>query len=120
MRRASAGTRWRALKRWLESPVVWRISVPPADAHAVLERLEPDRYLLDWGGGLILAAYATVDAPRVRNALTSGHATLLKAPAAARAATAVFQPQPPAVAAAAARLRSAFDPRGILNPGRMD
>ena len=113
---------WHALasaEALAESPVVWRISVPPADAHAVLERLEPDRYLLDWGGGLILAAYATVDAPRVRNALTSGHATLLKAPAAARAATAVFQPQPPAVAAAAARLRSAFDPRGILNPGRM-
>ncbi len=114
---------WHALasaEALVESPVVWRISVPPADAHAVLERLEPDRYLLDWGGGLILAAYATVDAPRVRNALTSGHATLLKAPAAARAATAVFQPQPPAVAAVAARLRSAFDPRGILNPGRMD
>jgi glycolate oxidase FAD binding subunit len=48
-----------------------------------------------------------------------GHATLLKAPAAVRAAQSVFQPQPPAVAAAAARLRDAFDPRGILNPGRM-
>jgi glycolate oxidase FAD binding subunit len=32
----------------------------------------------------------------------------------------VFHPQTPAVAAAAARLRDAFDPRGILNPGRMD
>jgi glycolate oxidase FAD binding subunit len=86
----------------------------------VLERLEPERYLLDWGGGLIFAGYATVDAARVRGALTAGHATLLKAPAAARSATAVFQPQPPAVAAAAQRLRSAFDPRGMLNPGRMD
>jgi glycolate oxidase FAD binding subunit len=102
------------------SPVVWRISVPPADAPRVLERLEPDNYLLDWGGGLILAAYRDVDAARVRGAFTSGHATLLKAPLAARAATAVFQPQPPAVAAAAVRLRSAFDPRGILNPGRLD
>jgi glycolate oxidase FAD binding subunit len=102
------------------SPVVWRISVPPADAEAVLARLEPDRYLADWGGGLILAAFESVDAARVRGALTGGHATLLKAPAAARAATAVFHPQPPALAAAAARLRSAFDPRGILNPGRMD
>ena len=102
------------------SPVVWRISVPPSEALQVLQRLEPDRYLLDWGGGLILAAYANVDAARVRGALTSGHATLLKAAAADRAATAVFQPQPPAVAAAALRLRAAFDPRGILNPGRMD
>jgi glycolate oxidase FAD binding subunit len=69
---------------------------------------------------LITAAYASVDAARVRGAFTNGHATLLKAPAEARAATPVFQPQPPAVAAAAARLRSAFDPRGVLNPGRMD
>jgi glycolate oxidase FAD binding subunit len=103
-----------------DRPVVWRISVPPAEALRVLERLEPDGYLLDWGGGLILAGYATVDAARVRGAFTSGHATLLKAPAHARASTAVFQPQAPAVAAAASRLRGAFDPRGILNPRRMD
>jgi glycolate oxidase FAD binding subunit len=101
------------------SPVVWRISVPPADAPAVLERLEPERYLLDWGGGLIYAAYSAADGARVRGAITSGHATLLKAPAAVRAAEPVFQPQPAAVAAVAARLRDAFDPRGILNPGRM-
>jgi glycolate oxidase FAD binding subunit len=102
------------------SPVGWRISVPPAGALRVLERLEPDRDLRDWGGGLILAGYAAVDEPRVRGALPSGPAPLLKASPAARGATAVFQPQPPAVAAAAARLRSAFDPRNILNPGRMD
>jgi glycolate oxidase FAD binding subunit len=102
------------------SPVVWRISVPPADAPQVLERLDTDRYLVDWGGGLLLAGFDAVDAARVRGALTTGHATLLKASPAARAATQVFQPQPAAVAAAAARLRNAFDPRGILNPGRMD
>ena len=102
------------------SPVVWRISVPPTDALQVLERLDTDRYLVDWGGGLVLAGFDLVDAQRVRAALTTGHATLLKAPAAARAATPVFQPQAPAVAAVAARVRSAFDPRGILNPGRMD
>jgi glycolate oxidase FAD binding subunit len=101
------------------SPVVWRISVPPADALRVLGKLDADRYLVDWGGGLILAAFRAVDAPHVRGALTTGHATLLKAPAAARAATPVFHPQAPAVAAAAERVRSAFDPRGILNPGRM-
>ena len=105
--------------RLAASPIVWRISVPPADAPAVVERLRPERYLLDWGGGLIYAAFSTADGVRVRSALTSGHATLLKAPAAVRAAQSVFQPQPPAVAAAAARLRDAFDPRGILNPGRM-
>jgi glycolate oxidase FAD binding subunit len=102
------------------SSVVWRISVPPADALRVLERLDADRYLVDWGGGLLFAGFDAVDAEHVRGALTTGHATLLKAPLAARAATPVFQPQAPAAAAAAARLRNAFDPRGILNPGRMD
>jgi glycolate oxidase FAD binding subunit len=114
---------WRALASGTAlaaSPVVWRCSVPSGDALAVLDRLSPDRYLLDWGGGLILAAFARVDAAHVRAALPSGHATLLKAPAAARAATPVFQPQPSSVAAMARRLKSAFDPRGILNPGRMD
>jgi glycolate oxidase FAD binding subunit len=101
------------------SPVVWRVSVPPADAPAVLERLAPSRYLLDWGGGLIWAAYDAVDAARVRASFGGGHATLIKAPAAARAAAQVFQPQPAAVAAVAARLKAAFDPRGVLNPGRM-
>jgi glycolate oxidase FAD binding subunit len=101
------------------SPVVWRISVPPADAPAVLERLRPLRYLLDWGGGLIWAAFDAVDASHVRAAFGSGHATLIKAAVADRAATSVFQPQPPVAAAAGARLKAAFDPRGVLNPGRM-
>jgi glycolate oxidase FAD binding subunit len=101
------------------SPVVWRISVPPAEAPAVLERLRPLRYLLDWGGGLIWAVFDAVDAARVRAAFGAGHATLIKAPVADRAATSVFQPQAPVAAAAAARLKAAFDPRGVLNPARM-
>jgi glycolate oxidase FAD binding subunit len=67
-----------------------------------------------------LAGHSTVDAARVRGALASGHATLIKAPSAERAGTPAFQPLPPVAAAAAARLKHAFDPRGILNPGRMD
>jgi glycolate oxidase FAD binding subunit len=31
----------------------------------------------------------------------------------------VFQPQPPALAALTQRVKEAFDPLGILNPGRM-
>jgi glycolate oxidase FAD binding subunit len=119
---AASRERWRAhgsAAALAASPVVWRISVPPADAPAVVERLELERYLLDWGGGLIWAADETVDAARVRGAFATGHATLIKAPAAARAAVAVFQPSSPAVAAVAARLKHAFDPRGVLNPGRM-
>jgi glycolate oxidase FAD binding subunit len=106
-----------ALARW---PVVWRISVPPSDAPRLLAALAPERYLLDWGGGLIYAAFSAVDAVRVRGALLrEGHATLFKAPREARAANAVFQPQPAALAAASQRVKHAFDPDGRLSPGRL-
>jgi len=85
-----------------------------------VERLAPRDYLLDWGGGLVWIGAQTVEAERVRGALQSGHATLIKAPAEMRAATAVFQPPPPSLARTMARVKAAFDPRGRLNPGRMD
>jgi glycolate oxidase FAD binding subunit len=56
----------------------------------------------------------------VRAALSGGgHATLVRAPDAVRAAVPVFQPQPAPLAALSRRVKEAFDPRGILNPGRM-
>ena len=105
-----------ALAPW---PVVWRISVPPTDAPRVLAALAPERHLLDWGGGLIWAAFSSVESARVRGAVREGHATLFKAPREARAANAVFHPQPPALALATERLKHAFDPGGRLSPGRL-
>jgi len=105
-----------ALADW---PIVWRVSVPPSDAARVLAALAPERYLLDWGGGLIWAAYRELDAARVRGAVREGHATLLKAPPTARSTTPVFHPQPPTLAAVAARVKAALDPHNRLNPGRM-
>ncbi len=100
-------------------PIVWRLSVPPGDATGVLERLAPEDYLLDWGGGLIWIGASEADAQRVRGALRGGHATLVKAPREVRAATAVFQPPSGPLAAVTARLKAAFDPSGRLNPGRL-
>jgi glycolate oxidase FAD binding subunit len=104
-----------ALADW---PVVWRLSVPPSDAPRVVEAIGPERYLLDWGGGLIWAAFDTADASRVRGALRDGHAMLIKAPAATRAC----RQHPPSAAMrdVLERVRAAFDPDGRLNPGRMD
>lgn len=101
------------------APVVWRISVPPSDAPRVLAAIEPERYLLDWAGGLIWAAYPRVDGAHVRGALRDGHATLVRAPPAARAVIATFQPQPAALAALGARVKAAFDPHNRLCPGRL-
>jgi glycolate oxidase FAD binding subunit len=98
--------------------VVWRISVPPSDAPRVLAAIQPERYLLDWGGGLIWAAFDAADAARVRGALREGHATLFKAPADARPCRS--HPPSAALGQLLERVRDAFDPDRRLNPGRMD
>ena len=98
--------------------VVWRISVPPADAPRVLGAIAPSHYLLDWGGGLIWAAFDSVDAARVRGAIGDGHALLLKAPADSK--TCRLQPPGAALGRVLERVREAFDPDRRLNPGRMD
>ena len=80
-------------------------------------------HFYDWGGGLIWLALpprTMRGAAAIRAALAGGgHATLIRAPRALRAAVAVFQPQAPALAALTARVKASFDPRRILNPGRM-
>jgi glycolate oxidase FAD binding subunit len=48
-----------------------------------------------------------------------GHATLVRASVPHRAALPVFEPQQPHLAALSARLKVEFDPKHILNPGRM-
>lgn len=107
---------------------VWRLSVTPMAAARVVEaiaRQRPIAVYYDWGGGLIwLATEEDRDAGAgvIRDALRhhgGGHATLVRASAAVRAAVPVFSPQPPAVAALEGRIRAQFDPAGILNPGRM-
>jgi glycolate oxidase FAD binding subunit len=104
-----------ALAEW---PVVWRISVPPSDAPRVVDAIGPERYLLDWGGGLIWAAFNKADASRVRGALRDGHAMLIKAPPDSR--TCRQHAPSAAMRDVLERLKAAFDPDGRLNPGRMD
>jgi len=105
--------------------VLWRISVAPTAAPGVLDRLgSKAEVVLDWSGGLIWLALTPSDdggAGRVRAAVAEvgGHATLIRAPDAIRARVDVFQPQPAPLAGLSARLKQAFDPHGILNPGRM-
>jgi glycolate oxidase FAD binding subunit len=48
-----------------------------------------------------------------------GHATLVRGPAAARATVDVFEPAGEALAGLTKRVKESFDPKGVLNPGRM-
>ena len=48
-----------------------------------------------------------------------GHATLFRAPEPVRLATDVFDPPTEPVMALSRKLKEAFDPVGILNPGRL-
>ncbi len=80
--------------------------------------------LYDWGGGLVwLAIAARPDAghEKVRAAVAAagGHATLVRAAGEVRARVPVFEPQPARLGALTARVKDAFDPKGVLNPGRM-
>ena len=49
----------------------------------------------------------------------NGTWTLLRAPEPLRAAVDVIPPETEALARITRRVKSAFDPKGILNPGRM-
>ena len=106
---------------------VWRLSLPPSAAvaaTAALAAIGGAECYLDWGGGLIWlrvpeSSDASHAAVRAAIAPCGGHATLVRAPDSLRAAVPVFQPPSPAVAALSARVKDAFDPDRILNPGRM-
>ena len=98
---------------------VWRISVKPSDAPKVLDQTGVSDVVMDWGGGLIWAACASGTDLRAKLAGIPGHATLIRADDATRAALPAFHPEPRGVEVISNGLRQKFDPRGILNPGIM-
>jgi glycolate oxidase FAD binding subunit len=118
---------WRVIRNVMPftggARALWRISVAPSlGAEVAAAIVGGGEYFYDWAGGLIWAALPAEDdggAARVRAALKGGHATLIRAPAAVRAAVPVFEPQDPGLAALTKRVKESFDPKGVLGPGRM-
>ncbi|SDF46666.1 glycolate oxidase subunit GlcE [Bosea robiniae] len=107
---------------------VWRLSLAPTSgpkAAAAIARMVPGaRCFYDWGGGLVwLAVPADNDAgaAAIRAALKplGGHATLVRAPDAVRAAVDVFQPLAEPLMRVTAGIKKSFDPAGIFEPGRI-
>jgi glycolate oxidase FAD binding subunit len=112
----------------LPDAVIWKVSCPPTEGAAIVTRIKAQRSaaraIYDWSGGLVwLALPPSEDADHgiVRGALgaSGGHATLIRAPEVVRASVPVFEPQAPALATLASRVKESFDPKGLFNPGRM-
>ena len=106
---------------------VWRIVCPPASGGALGQALARDTggdVIYDWGGGLIWAALppkpdAQAALVRERVNAVGGHATLLRASEQMRRNVDVFHPQQGGLAALSERVRHSFDPKNILNRGRL-
>lgn len=127
----------RDIPSWASLDTVWKVSVRPTDALSVIammQDLQKDigfKCQLDWGGGLLwlgLDFKQLCDVPfglQLHKALQGavgqlgGHTTLMKSGILSTQDIPHFQPLSRAVEIVSQNLRSKFDPRGILNPGRM-
>ncbi|MDT2076811.1 MAG: FAD-binding protein [Planktomarina sp.] len=127
----------RDIPSWASLDTVWKVSVRPTDALSVIammQDLQKDigfKCQLDWGGGLLwlgLDVKQLSDVPfglQLHKALQGavgqlgGHTTLMKSGILSTQDIPHFQPLSRAVEIVSQNLRSKFDPRGILNPGRM-
>ena len=111
---------WRALREqthgFFDCASLWRLSLPPACSALILK----GEQLIEWGGAQRwLKVEADLDmAANIRKAVAAvgGHATLFRG---GDKSIGVFHPLAPAVARIHQRLKLAFDPAGIFNPGRM-
>ena len=105
---------------------LWRVSTAPVAGQQLVAALRLEAGVdafYDWQGGLVwLRMEADPEAEALRLLIKKfggGHATLVRAPVTVRAAVEVFEPQAAPLASLSKRLKDQFDPKGILNPGRM-
>jgi glycolate oxidase FAD binding subunit len=113
-----AGSFWSDLREqrlgfFAPGRALWRLSVPQTAEPMASSHPQ----LIEWGGGVRWIS-ADTDAASLRSAVAraGGHATLFRG---GDKSTGVFHPLEPAVMKIHRRLKDAFDPAGILNPGRM-
>jgi glycolate oxidase FAD binding subunit len=92
---------------------LWRLAVPSTTPPLLLE----GRTLVEWGGSLRwLRSNSEARTIRAAVAGSGGHATLFRGE---DKSVGAFHPLAPAVATIHKRLKAEFDPRGVLNRGRM-
>ena len=112
---------WSALRDqkllpFFSAETLWRLSAPPTTPPLDL----PGETLIEWHGALRwLRSDAAPETVRAVAVGAGGHATLWRAPDDVKRRVGVFQPLPAPLMELHRRLKAAFDPRGILNPGRL-
>lgn len=98
---------------------VWRVFVPPAQAAACARELASPLWYADWAGGVI---WAEAEVPEHVHSIASwagGHAIMMRADAATRRDDRVFPLLTHTQAVLTGRIKAAFDPERLFNPGRM-
>jgi glycolate oxidase FAD binding subunit len=92
---------------------LWRLALPPATPPLAL----PGKQLIEWGGAQRWLS-GEVDAAQLRRQVmeAGGHAGLFRGGERDKDR---FHPLPQIVSDLNRRIKHAFDPKGILNPGRM-
>ncbi|MBU1237627.1 MAG: glycolate oxidase subunit GlcE [Gammaproteobacteria bacterium] len=113
---ADASTFWNDLREqrhefFAGTETLWRLSVP--SVAPVLDL--PGEQVIEWGGS---QRWWRGDAAVAREAATKvgGHAVLFRG---TDKSAGVFQPLPAPLLKIHQRLKAAFDPRGVFNPGRL-
>ena len=106
---------------------LWRITTAPSKAALIVRSLSAFfevNAAYEWSGGLLwleLPSSSDASVTEVRRVLAEFDADsmLMRAPRAVRAAVEVFHPLPFTKMKIVQALKDAFDPAGVLNPGRM-
>lgn len=105
---------------------IWRVSVRPSSGPTVAAALHEAigaQWFMDWGGGLVWIAGPATEAAHAEVARVAQSAggtwILFRAPDTLRTTLDVIPSEPAPLARISQRVKAAFDPKGILNPGRM-
>jgi len=104
-----------------DSRHLWRLSLPPSTPHFTIKYSRDEDWLWDWGGAQRWLL-SDVKAEHVFHAaqVAGGHATLFRAGTTPLGRyDEVFSPLPTSLMQVHQRLKKSFDPKYILNRGRM-
>ncbi|MDQ6981293.1 MAG: glycolate oxidase subunit GlcE [Ghiorsea sp.] len=97
--------------------VLYRLSVPPAAAFTALEGTQDSDWLMGWGGAQRwLKSDLPFEVVQSYAKALGGHARIMRG---GDRSAEVFAPLQPALMKLHQKLKHSFDPKGILNPGRM-